>query len=305
MRRRHRTKLGTLKADLEQMRDQLSALLNICREAGVRVESAADDSVAGVPPSLIAASRTVRSAGGEPVTLIFPGDRRMLAVVSGGDPESILAEASRLGPSEAAGGVLRLGYARLVSGLDAVAVPQEGTVALTVSRALRPAEQRVAVRTAMRAARRAGWLPSRVPAWIALPLIFRKHGLAVVSAKVHAVIAGATAVAAGGVAAAALIALPHHAAIPPAARHHAAPRTSQRHGIQPVLRVVAHHRHHRGPRAAVAAAGSQAPQPVTSSAAAPPSPQPSSSPAPAVSASASVTDQVCTWVLGLKVCVPA
>ena len=64
------------------IRQQLDEMLGIFAEVGVRVTSAAGDAVEGVPPSLIASSRT-RSAEPEPVMLAGTDGLRAIAVVGG------------------------------------------------------------------------------------------------------------------------------------------------------------------------------------------------------------------------------
>ena len=68
------------------IRQQLDALLSICEEAGVRVESAAADAVAGRSPG---ADRVVADpvVGAEPVMLTGTDGLQAIAVVGGcGDP---------------------------------------------------------------------------------------------------------------------------------------------------------------------------------------------------------------------------
>jgi hypothetical protein len=90
---RRRGEIGELRAEVHQMQLRLDTLLDICRQAGVSVESGGVDAVAGVAPGLVAASRTAPLHGGESVVLTAPDGRQAIAVVSGqGDPQRWMAE---------------------------------------------------------------------------------------------------------------------------------------------------------------------------------------------------------------------
>ncbi len=73
------------------MRRALDAMLDFFAAEGATVESAAADSVDGVPPGLIAACRTsAPRRGGEPVKVTTREGRQVIALVSpGGDPREI------------------------------------------------------------------------------------------------------------------------------------------------------------------------------------------------------------------------
>jgi hypothetical protein len=62
--------------------------------------------------------------------------------------------------------VIRLDQDRLASGLNAMATQDDDVVTITVSTALAPVDRRAALRTALGAARRAGWISRRVPLFL-------------------------------------------------------------------------------------------------------------------------------------------
>ena len=127
---------------------------------------------------------------------------RAIAVVGGsGDPAQWWDSVRRAIPP-ARDTATGLRHAHLADGLHAVAVPGASAATITVSSALDPASRRAAVRTAVRAARRAGWLPSRVPAFLfpLLPLLAWRPAAKLVTAKAAAVAMTGTAVVAGGAA---------------------------------------------------------------------------------------------------------
>lgn len=65
--------------------------------------------------------------------------------------------------------MIRLDEDRLASGLNAMATQDDDVVTIVVSSELAPVDRRAAVRVALRAARRAGWISPRVPLFL-LPL---------------------------------------------------------------------------------------------------------------------------------------
>ena len=62
--------------------------------------------------------------------------------------------------------MIRLDEDRLTSGLNAMATQDDDVVTITVSTVLAPVDRRAAVRVALRAARRAGWISRRVPLFL-------------------------------------------------------------------------------------------------------------------------------------------
>jgi Domain of unknown function (DUF4115) len=62
--------------------------------------------------------------------------------------------------------VIRLDQDRLASGLNAMATQDDDVVTITVSTALAPVDRRAALRAALQAARRAGWISRRVPLFL-------------------------------------------------------------------------------------------------------------------------------------------
>jgi hypothetical protein len=310
---------GEVRADLDRVARKVEVLYAACEEAGAVMESAAGDAVGGVPLPLIMASRTVCSGAGAPVRVTLAGRQAIAVVTADGPPEPVWAEIRRaLACHPPGGGVIRLDYARYPPGLAALAIPGE----LTVSSALPPAERRAAVRTAVRAARRAGWGGTTVPAFL-LPLLAGSSAARKFLTLKGAVTAvTATAVTVGGVTTAAFVnghlggggydydpppvtALHHHhgralqAPAPagpalPARRHHHYPVIES---APPVLRP--------SPSASPVPDGS--PSPTSSLSSQSPAPtgtaQPSPSPTAAVPAPAgSPVAGACVIVLGVKVC---
>ena len=62
--------------------------------------------------------------------------------------------------------MIRLDQDRLTSGLNAMATQDDDVVTITVSTVLAPVDRRAALRVALRAARRAGWISRRVPVFL-------------------------------------------------------------------------------------------------------------------------------------------
>lgn len=62
--------------------------------------------------------------------------------------------------------MIRLDQDRLASGLNAMATQDEDVVTIIVSTTLAPVDRRAALRVALRAARRAGWISRRVPLFV-------------------------------------------------------------------------------------------------------------------------------------------
>jgi hypothetical protein len=62
--------------------------------------------------------------------------------------------------------VIRLDQGRLASGLNAMATQDDHVVTIIVSTALTPVDRRAALRAALQAARRAGWISRRVPLFL-------------------------------------------------------------------------------------------------------------------------------------------
>jgi len=80
-------RIAQLEAGRAEDRRMLDALTAVAKAAGASVESAAGDGVPGVPPGLIAATRSPRP-GGEPVMLTTRNGQQVIAVITGdGDPQ--------------------------------------------------------------------------------------------------------------------------------------------------------------------------------------------------------------------------
>jgi hypothetical protein len=62
--------------------------------------------------------------------------------------------------------MIRLDQDRLTSGLNAMATQDDDVVTITVSTVLAPVDRRAALRGALRAARRAGWISRRMPLFV-------------------------------------------------------------------------------------------------------------------------------------------
>jgi len=161
---RHRPPLGTgALTDLEQKRRLLEDLSALCAQDGVTVESAAPDAIRGVSPRLLAATRA-GSPAGEPILLRGRDGGEVIAVVDGqGDPGDIW-EAIRFRTGTRVEIRRRVKPGDLAPGLTAIAVRNEDRVTVFVSEAITARLQRAAGRSALRAARRAGWNRNRATA---------------------------------------------------------------------------------------------------------------------------------------------
>jgi hypothetical protein len=161
---RHRPPLGTGQlTDLEQKRRLLEDLSALCAQDGVTVESAAPDAIHGVSPRLLAATRA-GSPAGEPILLRGRGGREVIAVVDGqGDPGDIW-EAIRFRTGTRVVIRRRVKPDDLAPGLTAIAVRSEDRITVFVSEAISVRLQRAGGRSALQAARRAGWNRNRVTA---------------------------------------------------------------------------------------------------------------------------------------------
>jgi hypothetical protein len=161
---RHRPPLGPGQlTDLEQKRRVLEDLSALCAQDGVTVESAAPDAIHGVSPRLLAATRA-GSPAGEPILLRGRGGREVVAVVDGqGDPGDIW-EAIRFRTGSRLEIRRRVRPGDLAPGLTAIAVRSEDRITVFVSESIPARLQRAAGRSALRAARRAGWNRNRVTA---------------------------------------------------------------------------------------------------------------------------------------------
>jgi hypothetical protein len=160
----HRPPRGTGQlTDLEQMRRLLEDLSARCATDGVTVESAAPDAIRGVSPRLLAATRA-GSPAGEPILLRGRDGREMIAVVDGqGHPDDIW-EAIRLRTTSRVVSRRPVISDDLTAGLTAIAVRSDDKITVLVSKAIPARLQRAGGRSALRAARRAGWTRNRVPA---------------------------------------------------------------------------------------------------------------------------------------------
>ena len=160
----HRPPLGTGQlADLEQKRRLLEDLSAVCAQDGVTVESAAPDAIRGVSPRLLAATRA-GSPAGEPILLRGRGGREVIAVVDGqGDPNDIW-EAIKFRTGNRVVIRRRVNPDDLTPGLTAMAVKSDDRITVFVADAIPALLQRAAGRSALQAARRAGWNRSGVTA---------------------------------------------------------------------------------------------------------------------------------------------
>jgi len=160
----HRPPLDTGQlTDLEQKRRLLEDLSALCAQDGVTVESAAPDAIRGVSPRLLAATRA-GSPAGEPILLRGRGGREVIAVVDGqGDPGEIW-EAIRFRTGTRVVIRRRVKPDDLAPGLTAIAVRSEERITVFVSEAIPVRLQRAGGRSALQAARRAGWNRNRVTA---------------------------------------------------------------------------------------------------------------------------------------------
>jgi hypothetical protein len=160
----HRPQRGTGQlTDLEQKRRLLEDLSALCAQDGVTVESAAPDAIRGVSPRLLAATRAGGPAG-EPILLQGRDGREVIAVVDGqGHPDDIW-EAIQFRTTP------RVEIRRpvisddLTPGLTAIAVRSDDRITILVSEAIPARLQRAGGRSALRAARRAGWTRNHAPA---------------------------------------------------------------------------------------------------------------------------------------------
>jgi hypothetical protein len=160
---RHRPSRGTGElTDLEQTRRLLEDLSALCAQDGVTVESVAPDAIRGVSPRLLAATRA-DSPAGEPILLRGRGGREVIAVVDGQGDAGDIWEAIRL--HTAPRDVIRRPVISddLAPGLTAIALRIDDRITVFVSGAIPARLQRAGGRSALRAARRAGWTRNRVP----------------------------------------------------------------------------------------------------------------------------------------------
>ena len=218
-----------------------------------------------------------------------------------------------------------LRHAHLADGLHAVAVPGAAAATITVSSALDAPGRRAAVRTAVRAARRAGWLPSRVPAFLfpLLPLAAWRPAAKLVTAKAAAVAMTGTAVVAGG-AATFVFATGHLGGSyrSPATDNDGRPAVVVPYGLHQPPAQPSYRPRHRvvrypliviPPPAITQPPGTHAPVPQGSGSPGPQptptvtsgSPGPTTSPTPGPSPSQAPAASGCVQVLGVKVCLGA
>lgn len=210
--------------------------------------------------------------------------------------------------------VIRVSHVTLPAGLSALARRgPAGELTVYVSDTLPPDRQRAAVRTALRASRRAGWhalMPAPSVALLAFGMTWLRRAAAAVRA--HSVAWGtASAVLAAASTAVYFAGAPPHqhgpagSAPPPApavSRSPAAipgqPGTHPR--AQPSARTsAAAPQGEPGPLATVAVRSAPAPVPTGSSS---PAPLPSVSPSPVPSPAPTVSGRHCIKVLGIRTC---
>lgn len=210
--------------------------------------------------------------------------------------------------------VIRVSHVTLPAGLSALARRgPAGELTVYVSDTLPPDRQRAAVRTALRASRRAGWhalMPAPSVALLAFGMTWLRRAAAAVRA--HSVAWGtASAVLAAASTAVYFAGAPAHqhgpagSAPPPApavSRSPAAipgqPGTHPR--AQPSARTsAAAPQGEPGPLATVAVRSAPAPVPTGSSS---PAPLPSVSPSPVPSPAPTVSGRHCIKVLGIRTC---